>query len=349
MDRRLARTRPASGVWRLASGGRLAICVAMALFTSLWSAEPPVVGDAGHQTPDSRLVAPAARPVAVELTAAPAVVNVGDRVTLTLTYRWPHGWLAEGRGDEPDPARDLAGEFTVDLPPPVRTSTGEEERRVFTIVLAAQRAGAWALPRPTLTARNGKDSASAVAAPVIVQVGSEDKPPQLPAARPAWTPARNPDAGGLPVWIWICLTVALAGLGALAFTARRRRQVAAPTAWEVFASDWQTAGAVSDGKEAGARLSLALRRLAGVLFAFDGPGATARETLWHLRGKLSDDEQRDLGRLLDQLDQLRWAASDLAPSAVRPLIDSGQRWSAALKARLDAEAAAAAAAGKGAP
>ena len=299
------------------------------------SASPPP--DSGQRTAD-------AGPVSVSLSASPATANVGDRVTVTLTYRWPHGWLAEGRGNEPDPARDFAGEFTVDLPPPVRTSTGEEERRVFTVVLAAQRAGAWALPRPTLTARNGAQSASAVASEVIVQVGSEDKPPQLPVARPAWTPARNPDAGGLPAWIWICLTIAVLGLGVLALTARRRRLVSAPTPWEIFASDWQTAGAVSDGKEAGARLSLALRRLAGALFAFDGPGATARETLWHLRGKLNDDEQRDLGRLLDQLDALRWAADDLAPSAMRPLIDSGQRWSATLKGRLDAEAAAAAAA-----
>ncbi len=109
--------------------------------------------------------------------------------------------------------------------------------------------------------------------------------------------------------------------------------------------DLRAATATGDGKEAGARLSLALRRYLGRQFSFDGPGSTTRETAAFLRGLLGDDEHRDLVRLLDQLDGLRWSPDELAISAIMPPAEAARSWCDRVQARLAAEAAARAAAG----
>jgi hypothetical protein len=290
--------------------------------------------DVGHPTPDAKPV------VAVDLSASPAQVNVGDSVTVTVTYRWPRGWSVR---HEPDPGAVFAGEFVTNLPPARKLDTGDEERRLFTLTLVARRSGAWSLPRPTLATTGPAGKVEATAPEVIVQVGTEAKPVQLPPPRPAWT---RPPAPGqiLHSWLtWALIALVLVGAAAAFLFWRRRVATPPPTAWQVFARDWEAAGATADGKEAGARLSLALRRCAGTVFRFDGPGSTTRETAFTLRGRLPDDEHADLIRLLDQLDQLRWAAEALPASAIRPQLTAARAWTQGLRQRLDAEAAAEAA------
>jgi hypothetical protein len=283
---------------------------------------------------------PAIANFAVELAVNKTTLAVGETITATVTYRWPAQATVVSADGEPDPARDFVHAFVTDLPPPQRLSTGQEERRVFRITLAAQRDGAWELPRPTLTIRHATGTSSTVAPAVVVQVGLESLPAQLPPARPAWTQAQAPNENTTAWWIVAIVVILSAGIALLAWN-RRRTPIHQQTPWERFSDDWQAASAAADGKEAGARLSLGVRRCLGTVFRFDGPAATAKETLTFLRGRLHDHEHRDLTRLLEQIDALRWAVDDLAPSAVRPLLEQGRAWSLALQQRLDAEAEAA--------
>jgi hypothetical protein len=295
--------------------------------------------------PDFRTSGPGAiEPFAVDLAASANHLNVGESLIVTVTYRWPAGWAVVAPNGEPDPAKDFADAFVTNLPPPQKHSSGQEERRVYTITLSATRDGAWELPRPTFTVKTPQGTRSVVAPSVLVQVGAEDKPAELPPPRKAWTRAQGPADHERAWWILGVALVAIVGLAAL-LLARRRQQETVRTPWEQFHDDWQAASTAADGKEAGARLSLALRRCLGTVFRFDGPAATTREAAGFLRGRLSDDEHRELVRLLESLDALRWAPEHLPPSAVRPLVDQGRAWNAALKRRLDAEAEAARQAG----
>jgi hypothetical protein len=89
----------------------------------------------------------------VDLSASPAAVAVGDPLTVTLTYRWPHGWTVLTPSHEPDPASAFASEFVTSVPPAQASSTGEEQRRTFTLTLLALHSGTWQLPRPASTSR----------------------------------------------------------------------------------------------------------------------------------------------------------------------------------------------------
>ena len=294
------------------------------------AAEPPIPPDIGHRTSDIA-------PFSVSLSASANSVNIGDPLVVTVTYRWPGGWTVVSPNGEPDPAKDFANAFVTNFPPPQKNSSGQEERRVFTLTLLANRDGAWELPRPTFTVQTPEGARSVVASTVLVQVGAEDKPADLPPARQAWTRARGPADNERAWWMLAVALVVIAGVVAL-LLARRRQQETTRTPWEQFYEDWQSASNAADGKEAGARLSLALRRCLGTVFRFDGPAATTREAAAFLRGRLPDDEFRDLVRLLESLDALRWAPEHLPPSAVRPLAEQGRAWNGALKRRLDAEA-----------
>lgn len=302
-------------------------------WTSIGFAEEvPKSGDHEKTEADSKKFA-------VDVSASANSVNVGGSLTVTVTYRWPAGWAVVAPLGEPDPAKDFAQCFVTNLPPPQKQSSGQEERRVYTLTLSAVRDGVWELPRPTLTVQTPEGSRSTVAAAVLIQVGAEDQPAQLPPPRKAWTRAVSPLDDQRAWWALAVVAVALAGLVAMVML-RRRQQKVVRTPWEQFYDDWQSAASAADGKEAGARLSIALRRCLGTVFRFDGPASTTRETAMHLRGQLHDDEHRDLVRLLESLDALRWAADDLPPSAVRPLVELGRGWSTALKHRLAAEEAA---------
>ena len=297
-----------------------------------FAAEVPKSGDSEKKEADNKKFA-------VDVSASANSVNVGGSLTVTVTYRWPAGWAVVAPLGEPDPAKDFAQCFVTNLPPPQKQSSGQEERRVYTITLSAVRDGVWELPRPTLTVQTPEGSRSTVAAAVLIQVGAEDQPAQLPPPRKAWTRAVSPLDDQRAWWALAVVAVALAGLVAMVML-RRRQQKVVRTPWEQFYDDWQSAASAADGKEAGARLSIALRRCLGTVFRFDGPASTTRETVMHLRGQLRDDEHRDLVRLLESLDALRWAADDLPTSAVRPMVELGRGWSTSLKHRLAAEEAA---------
>jgi hypothetical protein len=153
---------------------------------------------------------------------------------------------------------------------------------------------------------------------VIIQVGTEAKPADLPAARAPWVHPPSPPGGAMAWWLspWL--------------------SSCSPWRW-----DWPTGGAssprpapdtlrglhrriclaaisTSDGKEAGARLSLALRRYVGSALCLRWSGIDdARDR--HLPARPpDDDEQHALLRLLGQLDDLRWSPAICR----RPLVRS---------------------------
>jgi hypothetical protein len=319
------------------------VCLSLTVNNVIAAAATDVGAPAPTPTPAETAEPPAPPPIphfGVELTANRTALSIGETVVTTVTYRWPAGTTVVSPDGEPDPARDFAQAFVTDLPPPQRFNSGQEERRVFTITIAAKRDGAWELPRPTLTIRTNQGTLSSVAPPVLVQVGKDSAPPQLPPPRPIWTRTKAPSDPTFAWWLLSVVLVLTAGVVALALV-RRRTTIIQQTPWDHFYDDWQAASAAADGKEAGARLSLGLRRCLGTVFRFDGPAATAKETITFLRTRLQDHEHRDLARLLEQLDGLRWAADDLPPTAVRPLLESGRAFTNALKHRLDAEAEAA--------
>ncbi len=269
----------------------------------------------------------------VELSAAPAQVAVGDPITVTLSWSWPAGMTVV---TEPDPAVDFHDCFVTNVPPVQATRTGEGERRSVKLTLIAATSGAWALPRPKLTVAGTGGPVTTQAAAVIVQVGTEAKPPVLPDPVP---PRVRPSAAETPshrAW-WIGGGAALAvGLIALVLFLRRRAvaAVAVPPA-ERFAAELRRLQAITDGKDLGAGLSLALRRYVGEVFRFDGAGATTRELAALLtRVSQPDDERRVLIRLLERLDDVRWAPGELDAATVRPVADEAAAYVAQVERRL---------------
>ncbi len=304
-------------------------------------AATPAATPATNTTEISSTPKPSIPHFGVEMSLSRTAVNVGETIVVTVTYRWPAGTKLVTPDGEPNPARDFANEFVTDLPPPQTFSSGQEERRVFTITLAAQRNGAWELPRPTLTVRQQNNTTSTVASPVYVQVGTDSAPASLPPPRPIWTRTEAPEEQSALRWWWVVLIALILAAIADYLVKKQRKNITHKTPWDVFYDDWQHAQAAGDGKEAGARLSLGLRRCLGTVFRFDGPASTAKEAVNFLRARLQDQEHRDLSRLLEQLDGLRWAADDLPAAAVQPLLENGRTWTTNLKHRLDAEAEAA--------
>lgn len=277
-------------------------------------------------------------PVTVDMSCSASSIAVGDRVTVTITYRWPRGWTAT----EPDPAEAFRGEFTTDWPPAKKLTIGDEERRIFVVTIAATRSGAWALPRPTFTASDFNGPKTATAPAIILQVGTDAKPAKLPTARIAWV--KPPPSEAVDHTRWWLLGIAVAGIAGTAawFLLRNKTLTATATPLEIFTREWQAASTSGDGKDAGARLSLALRRYAGAIWRFDGPGSTTRETAAQLKGRLPDEEFATLIRLLDRLDDLRWSPGSLPVAALGREIAGAQEWTTGVQQRLDAEAKAAA-------
>ena len=275
----------------------------------------------------------------VELTAQPAEVAVGDSLTVTVTYRWPAGWTAEPK---PDPAPEFRDTFVTAAPPAQDTSTAEGTRRVVQLTLAATRSGAWALPQPTLTAVGPQGAQTVTASPVIVQVGTSSAPAHLP--EPV-TLRLQPPPTPLTQWPWWIVAVVV-GLVVLTVLAWRQRTAVTkektPAEW--FAEESKRALGVSDGKDLGALLSLALRRYVGATWNFDGAGSTVREVAGALaRCVMPDDERRAALRLLERLDDLRWSPEELPAEHVRPLIAEASGLVEQIEQRLRAEAVAAAA------
>lgn len=321
-------TAPAARARRCASGCLLALLFVLT--------RPGAAGEVAAAA--AAATAPVAAPIphlAVDLSASPAAVAVGDAVTVTLSYRWPHGWTVLTPSHEPEPAGAFASEFVTSVPPAQASSTGEEQRRTFTMTLLALHSGTWQSPRPRLDVEGPSGRQHAIANAVIVQVGTEAKPADLPAARGAWVHPPASGAGPMAWWLIALAVVLLIVALGLALWWTRRHLVPPPTPLEVFTAECLAAISTSDGKEAGARLSLALRRYVGALYAFDGPGSTTRETATHLRGRLNEDEQHALLRLLGQLDDLRWSAPELPAPLVRESAQSARTWCDRLQHRLD--------------
>jgi hypothetical protein len=284
-----------------------------------------------------RVVIAADQPV-VELSAAPAEVAVGDAVTVTMTWSWPSGWQVQS---QPDPAVDFRDCFVTDAPPVAITRTAEGERRSVRLQLLAQRSGAWALPRPTLVAQGPAGAVTIQAAPVIVQVGTEAAPPKLPEAIAPHV--RPPPAPPTERWGWWIAgaILALLVLSILLVLRRRARATVEVRADERFAAEIRRLQSAADGKDLGAGISLALRRYAGELYRFDAPGSTTREIAATVTaGRFPADESRALVRLLERLDDLRWAPGELPAEQVLPLVDDATAWVAQAERRLAAEAAA---------
>ena len=281
----------------------------------------------------------------VEVSAAPAQCAVGDAVTVTVTWSWPSSWHA---GKEPDPVSDFRDCFVTDAPPIVATRTGESERRSARLTLLAARSGAWALPRPSLTASGPQGAETVQASAVVVQVGTEAAPPKLPA--PIALRVRPPLAAvDDHRWWWLGGGIALLVVGIALLVVLRHRAVQAAVILpaERFQAELRRLAAVADGKELGAGLSLALRRYAGEIYRFDGAGSTTREVASQLaRTTHPEDEWRALVRLLERLDDLRWAAGELDAAAVRPVTDDATAWVAQVERRLAELAAQQAAGGK---
>jgi hypothetical protein len=279
-------------------------------------------------------------PVAVEMSASPAQVAMGGAITVTIRYRWPSGWRVAG---EPNPTLDFADEFVTAAPPPVSARTGGEERRTFTITVNPTRSGAWELPRPRFAAappdeHDATKVAQAQSEPVTVQVGPAQQPITPPEARPlVQRPPADQEARHRALWITIGVAVLAIGGAIAALLLRRRNAAAGPNAREILARELAAAAKLADGKEAGARISLGLRRFAGAVWAFDGPGSTAREAAAAVRARGPEGEARELARLLESLEAVRWAPDALVAGALAPLIDSGNRWGEAEQKRLDAE------------
>lgn len=272
----------------------------------------------------------------VDLSASPAEVAVGDPVTVTVTYCWPKGWRVE---KTPDPGEDFHAAFVTDAPPPQETMTAEGVRRVVRLTLAATRSGAWALPRPSFTAIGPQGPLTAQAPAVVVQVGTEAAPPKLPEALPLRVrPPVEPDSGAR--WWWLAGACTAAAIAFLVLLRRRATAVAALPPSGIFAREIERLTVIKDPRELGAGLSLAVRRYMGAIWSFDALGSTVREIAARQIGITSSGERfQDLVRVLQQLDDLRWAAGDLAREQVAPQVQAA----ATLVTAVEAERAAAAA------
>lgn len=281
------------------------------------------------------------------MAATPAQVDIGREVTVTLAYAWPAGWTVVA---EPDPGRDFAALFVTSFPPVERITTGEGEERRWALTVLAPTSGAWSLPRPTLTVRAPDGTEHVAQAPeVLVQVGTANAPPQLSAARALWTRPETVADDDRAGWRWLALAIGATLAIALALILlRRRRAESGPTAHARFHAALDGVRSAGDGKEAGARLSLALRAFAGATWRFDGAGSTTRELAHLLRTRAPDGEARAVVRMLDELDGLRWSAGQLPAAQVAPLVDEARSWANGVQHRLDDEARAALQAKRGA-
>lgn len=287
----------------------------------------------------------AAAPVAVEMSATPAQLAMGGTVTVTVAYRWPSAWSA----GEPNPSLAFTEQFVTAAPPPVASSAGGEERRVFSLTLSPMRSGAWQLPRVAFAATPPEGEPRHVESnTVVVQVGPATSPVTPPDARPLAKRAARDDARSLVPWI-AGGGVLVAGILALALLARRRRAAPPPDPLAELRAALALADGAADGKDAAAITGLALRRYAGAVWSFDGAGATAREATAAVRAVGPDDEARELARLLDALETVRWSPQALPRERLAPVVQSAGTWAESVRRRLDAEAEARRRAAAGAP
>lgn len=308
------------------------LLVALGLTVSLGAAEA-----------DGREAVP---PAAVTVELGDRDLEVGDVAKLRIVYRWPAN-TAVIRA--PDPAGDLHGLLVEELIRVDQGRVGDDQREVWRAQLVVPVSGTWSLPRPWFSIRGPDGPERIVAEERLLPIGIGEEEPALEPARPLWQRAEaGIDADRWSAWQIGALVGGIAGgLAALAWVLwRRRGKMELETPLETFERELgrarQAALGSDEGKQAGALLSLALRRYAGRLYDFDGPGATVEEALAHLRQALPTQLAQGLRSLLRQLDDLRWQANELSAVAVVPFIDQAQQWVAQVEAHRAAEAEAAA-------
>lgn len=289
----------------------------------------------------------------VTLTAQPTAVAVGSPVDIVITYRWP----VTSSAVEPDPSAIFATTFVADCPPPESWTTAEENGRRWKFRVLATASGVWELPQPTLRTRsadgaNGANSVDSIitADRVIIQVGEQSDPATPSDPRPLWLNADTNQSQH--TWIIAAVVAGVLTIiaGALAWWWPRHAHIHIDPPITILQRTLASALSGADGKECGARVSLAIRRYCGEVFYFDGPATTARECSLRMRQHVRDSEHVALAQILDGLDAFRWAADDVGPDDVRPLHERAGTWAEHLHQRLTAEAeaeAAAAAATKG--
>jgi hypothetical protein len=266
----------------------------------------------------------AASEASIDMHVDQAEPAVGDRITVTVHYRWPSDWHLD---QEPHPAAvfDAEGCFLINVPPPQELDDGIESQRIWQLTMLAGSSGAWSLPRPGLQLTDPAGEIHTISAPeVIIQVGAGDDSAQLPEPSKPWLRAD----GGAPrgsSWPWL-----IVGLIAITLTAwlllRRREPEHQLTPAERFAQDLRLVHSTVDGKHAGSLLSQALRRYAGGIFGFDGVGATVRECRALIREHLDGDVRQEFLRILEELDALRWSAAELDPERIGPLVTASDQW-----------------------
>jgi hypothetical protein len=271
----------------------------------------------------------------IDLVVKPAQVNVGEEVVATVIYRWPAGWTPHGL---PDPSGAFQNLFATAFPPVQKTRTGERQQLLYSVSLLAQRSGAWALPRVTwqFTGPNGDETVQGPE--VIVQVGTDASPAKLPGPRPLWTKAESVSEQKVARW-WPAALLAAGAAVAAVLWFRRASAVPQTTPFQGFLRDSESCLTSGDGKEGGARLSLALRRYCGATWRFDGPGSTTRELSRSLKQHLKPDEHSLVMHIVEELDALRWGPDDLPVSSIQGLLARTKQWVDMTQKRLDEEAA----------
>jgi len=172
----------------------------------------------------------------------------------------------------------------------------------------------------------------------LVEVGDTGDQVALPEARPLrLRPAERLIDDQRWWWLGGVITLALA---ALWWVARQRQQRAATVPpYERARRAVVAAAGLGDGREAAAALGLALRRLAGETWGFDGAGSTVRETAANLRRLAAPDQPgRELVRLLERLDERRWQPGELPAGILASDVEAALSWVDGR--RIEAEAAA---------
>lgn len=264
-------------------------------------------------------------------------LEVGAALELRITYGWPSEAVLVR---DPDPAAVFGGLVLDRCELVAESDTGGRRQQVWELEVLVPRSGAWALPRPVLQIRDGQTVNQVVAEEVLLTIGVADEPALQPP-RELW---RRPDAGaeggGLPWWSWLIIGPVVGFLLGVIAWLRRGDDGPQASPAEVFVDEVAYALHSTDGKQAGAIISLALRRYSGARFDFDGPATTAEEVVVLTGAFVTATEQGELRKVLGSLDSLRWSPDELTAIAVRPFVDRARAWVERIEERLVTEAAA---------
>lgn len=242
---------------------------------------------------------------------------VGEEVALTLRCRWP---ASAELVRPPDPAELLRGELVTAIGPKKTWRDGDDAVAEWELRVVPRESDAWIIPAPDFAIRRDDGEVATVdGEELILEVATgEDRNVELSDPSPLF--ARPPPGRGSSPWWWLVLPIvggAIAAAILIAKRAREGRRARPPI--EEFLDEIERISKLDEGKLAGSRLSLAVRRYCGDSFGFDGPGSTSVECEDHLRGEISDRHRIELRKLLARLDGLRWASEELRAAQVLPL------------------------------